>query len=791
MSDKNSPSFRATMTGRWQIPALCVGICLLGSGLYRVVAAYELVTFEQQLDKVKLLLEHGALTRAGAYVDHLLGQNDLAAGQRGELHRLLVGIVYQAEARLRSHKPENAQAIVAQFHKAIVLGAAPDAEDVSALGHAYLWLGQRGEAESTLRRALNMGPDRPIPIRRMLAELEMQPDRPLSPSTLADLDAIVDDADASPGDYRWALEQKIKAELDDGQPADALSMVEQGKVRLAGTGESLALVYSEALCLWKTGRSQDAETLLRSFRNGWTAHDELWGRSGWLLGRLQQEDGRPQAAIAFFEDVLTSFQVGTLKDVCELGRAECLVDLGRHERALGVFQRLQPRLTDSAPGAALSRDAVRTTITTVGEALIRSGRPRLGLQYLELALGLVDSSNDVLRSQYASRIAAGLVDLAHAKRRGAPSATSDGEAAILFAKAAEMYLSKAALRPLDEDAAAASLESAADNFDEAGLTDRAVKTLTQLAVRYTTFPRRAEALLRLGQAQRALRSHAAAVETFDTLIRDYARSPSALAAVVPLAESLISLGGEQAKRGEQALIDIVDERGEDLVFGPEADEYRRALFSLAEYLCAGPEAPRADEPHAASVRLAGAIGRLEDAISLYPNDPRISRLRFLLAEAYRQSAQLIRDTDVDRLDEAASKEALRRLAAALEGYEAVKASLASADASALDDLEQTYLRTSYLYIGDCLFDLGRLEAAVEAYREAAWRYENEPAAVSAAMQVVHCYQRLGRPAEAAAALARFEWLLKKVPEAAFDTQRGMSSKAYWEAMARRMARVQF
>ncbi len=785
MSDAKTPSLRATIAGRWQIPAFLAGVCLLGTGLYRIVAAHEPVTFQQQLDKVGQLRDRGALTRANAYVGHLLGQEDVPVDHRGELHRLLVGIIAQAETGLRTHKPENAQAIITQFHKAVAHGAEPNAEDFDALGHAYLWLDRRDDAIATLRHTLSMGPRRPIRIRQRLVELETEPGRPLSPGTLSDLDAIIDDTGASPGEYRWALERKIKAKLDGDEPAEALALIEQGKKRLTGTAEMLALVYSEALCLWKTGRPLEAETLLRSFRNGWTAHDELWGQAGWLLGRLQQEDGRPQSALSFFEDVLASFQVGVLNDVCELGRAECLVELGRYERALAEFERLQPRLIDVEPGAAMNRDAVRTTMTTVGESLIRADRPRLGIRFLESALSLVDASNGALRSRYASRIAGGLVDLANAARQATPAA--DAEAAVLFARAAETYLSKSALMPLDEEATAAALESAADNFDKAGLTHRTVEALTQLTEGHPTFPRRAEALLRLAEAHRALRAHAAAVKTFEMLVKDHARSPSALSAVVPLAESLISIGGDQALRGERTLIDIVDARGEHLVFGPQAQEYRRALFTLAEHLCADVEA---DEPRAKSVRLARAIGRLEDAISLYPDDSRISRLRFLLAEAYRQSAQLIREIGPDRFDEAAAKEATRRLAAALAGYEGVKAALAPADASSLDDLEQTYLRTSYLYIGDCLFDLGRLDAAVEAYREAAWRYENEPAAVSAAMQVVHCYQRLGRPAEAAAALARLEWLLKKIPEAAFDTRRGMSSKAYWQAMARRMAQAQ-
>ena len=39
----------------------------------------------------------------------------------------------------------------------------------------------------------------------------------------------------------------------------------------------------------------------------------------------------------------------------------------------------------------------------------------------------------------------------------------------------------------------------------------------------------------------------------------------------------------------------------------------------------------------------------------------------------------------------------------------------------------------------------------------------------------------------AAALARLRWLLRKIPASAFDTERGMSPKKYWEAMVDRVA----
>jgi len=123
----------------------------------------------------------------------------------------------------------------------------------------------------------------------------------------------------------------------------------------------------------------------------------------------------------------------------------------------------------------------------------------------------------------------------------------------------------------------------------------------------------------------------------------------------------------------------------------------------------------------------------------------------------------------------------------LEMYERVMAALSSGDADTLTELERTYLRESRLYRGDCLFDLGRFQQAIAVYEETAWLYDNQPAAVAASVQIAHCHLRLGERAEARAAFERLQWLLRKIPAGAFDTQRGMSSKEYWETMVTRMA----
>ena len=792
MSEAQKLPVGSAFSSRWQIPLLAIGAAMMGSGLLRIASAHEAVTVEQRFDRIHRLREAGALTRANAYIIYLLKDPGLPTEERGELHRLLAGTIHQAEVGFRKHGPENRQAIIIDFHKAVQYGATPDGNDWVALGDAYRWSGRTRNAIDAYRQAIRQAPRRADRIRRVLVELQTHPGKPLSPLVLEDLEAILDDDGATPNNYMWALRRKMEWLLAHNETQNASQLLDAGKSRLAGTSESLGLSFVEALYLRKVDRAAEAEARLRSLRNNWTLRDELWGEAGWLLGRIQQEDDRPQAALSFYEEVLRGFQSGRIHDACKLGRAECLVMLERYERALDEFVQLKDRSLRFADRIHLDSDALRTTIATIGELRLQAGDLGLGIRFLELAMTLVDGSDSGERSRYLSRIAGSLVKLARREvNRERPAATEDDAATdrpepdrarAFLERAAALYLEQADLILLDEPASAEAMLRAADVLNEAGLTDRMIDVLSRFVREHPSHKGRPTALSRLGQAYQAVQNYPAAIVAYERAISDYPRNPEALGSVVPLAESLMRAGGDNVRRGVELLLDIVDDRGPALLFGPRANEYRRAMFRLVEYYS---QASEKDEPG----HWEKAIARLEDAIALYPEDVRIPRLKFLLAEAYRRSAKRLAEDEDAGVVAAAREEIEQRLRSALAAYREIRDILAAQKSSELSELEETYLRAAHLYVGDCLFDLGELSSAVETYREVVWRYENQPAAVYAAMQVIHCYHRLGWREEARAALERLGWIVKKIPAAEFDAGRGMTSKAYWEAMVERMKRT--
>src|SRR5690606_20456438 len=60
----------------------------------------------------------------------------------------------------------------------------------------------------------------------------------------------------------------------------------------------------------------------------------------------------------------------------------------------------------------------------------------------------------------------------------------------------------------------------------------------------------------------------------------------------------------------------------------------------------------------------------------------------------------------------------------------------------LTEVEQAILRNAYFGRADALFDLERYEEAIRAYTMAANRYQNEPAALEAFVQIAGCHRRL-------------------------------------------------
>ncbi len=176
-----------------------------------------------------------------------------------------------------------------------------------------------------------------------------------------------------------------------------------------------------------------------------------------------------------------------------------------------------------------------------------------------------------------------------------------------------------------------------------------------------------------------------------------------------------------------------------------------------------------------------AIVRLEEARTRYPSDPRVSRARFQLAEAYRLSAARIAATLDDPKNQPQRDQLIadyrNRLRRARSLYDEVIARHAPTPGSvaaetARTTLDDTCVRLAYFYRADCVFDEQEFAGApgqegyseaIRLYNEAAWKYRLDPISLSAYVQMIHAYMRLGDMTHARATLERAQWILRGIP----------------------------
>jgi len=96
------------------------------------------------------------------------------------------------------------------------------------------------------------------------------------------------------------------------------------------------------------------------------------------------------------------------------------------------------------------------------------------------------------------------------------------------------------------------------------------------------------------------------------------------------------------------------------------------------------------------------------------------------------------------------------------------------------DLDRLYQKLSHFYRADCVYDLGNYEEAIHLYDAAAFRYQEDPSALAAYVQIVNAYCALNRMDEARTANERAKWLLKRMPADAFASGGFTMPKEYWD-----------
>jgi len=175
---------------------------------------------------------------------------------------------------------------------------------------------------------------------------------------------------------------------------------------------------------------------------------------------------------------------------------------------------------------------------------------------------------------------------------------------------------------------------------------------------------------------------------------------------------------------------------------------------------------------------------LEEAVERYPSAPQTMEARYFLADAHRQAARWPRKrlegTAIETTRGTLTREMQAELTAALKEYTLLIEKLsADPEGAGGSDLARSILRNSYFAKADVLFDQGKLEDALTAYSAATSRYQHEPEALEAYVQIAACYRRLGRTAEARGTLEQARVVLARMKPDANFTKTTPYSRDEW------------
>ncbi len=775
-------SLKERAAGKWQLPLFFLGLVMLGGSLYVARPTPKRIPLSQAVEQLDVLLSGGLSDTALQLGEVLLLRKDYQGAQCALIHLRCARAAFAQAARKNSESASVGRTVAEHYRAAVEGGETLTAADLEHMGRALEWKGQFSSAIEYYNRALQAGTPEALELQRHMIALKR--DRlGASPQELQELvGGVLRDVGDDRLDLRlWAIEEQLGLLEEQGRLAEAATLFTENEDHFRDSDLKRRFEFLGVWWLYKTGRYDEAEAGLRTIRNQVERTDDVNAMTGWLLGRVVMSDGGPQRpleALSFFEDVLRNHPRGRYATASRVGMAEALSLLERHEEAIAAYDLALEELRTIEADRLVNRAALAASLGVMAETQRQSGHLEPAVKYARLAVGLVDREKiehaTLVLQQFAQTAALWAEERRNEasrlreEREASAADAALAEARSLFAEAAATHLELAKMNTLNERRASESSWQAAELYAKAGDTPRAVQLHQEFVRERPDDPLVPRAWLRMGQLRHGARQFRAAIVAYQECYRRFPRNLDGARALVPLARCYLGLGADSLELAEKTLR-VVLEQSE--VFTPEAPEFADALFLLGDVLSRRGEFER-------------AVATLEEALDRYPDDPRVRRARFLLADSYRQSALALR-REISKAQfegeiEQIRNESAQRLATARDLYRQVVAEYETPDPANLDPGERMYLRHAYLYEADCYFETQNFHAALKLYEEAAGNYRGLPSGLAAYIQIINCHVFLGQPEEARAALARALVLVNAMPQEAFEQSASPETRNSWK-----------
>ncbi len=797
-SPESKLTLRQALSGQWQMPLFAVSMVAFAGVLWQLRPKEEQVSFEEQLEGLKWLAEENRFHDfyvAAEQVRHITETEE----QLGCVH----GLVAQTRVKELKHRHElgldlyrrrsakaNYENIIKDYREALHRNWIDPNEPASAemyhdVSLACWGLSDTEKAIVVLNKGIEVTDKFDPPLHRSLVQMYMiaRPKGYLETS-LPHLEKLLVNTESNADDKAWAFVRKTEVLIEQGNEDEALAMLNAAGegLRKSNYGDELVLLRGKALR--HAGQADGADLILRELIGRMTDRGDTYAQVALELGKINYEQYRDHDARRFYECVVTT-QLGKCWYAGgKLGLAECAALQQRYDESIALYQETVNLIKNNGPSRAVEPSNIQNSLVQLADYLALLNQHALALPFLEIEQQIA-AQNDLRAADRFARVHLKLAeemlrDMKQNQRAALDTQSADDEQWLQqqqelitkhFEQAAEQFLRVVSLAAGEDELYEDSLWFAATCYDKAGNSNKAKDVWRRFVDQCEGKSRWPRAMYYLAQAHQALGEFGQAVSYYQALREKHPRSPAALQSIVPLAHCCLVKEEPDNKKAEELLLSVL----EDVALRPLANVFREALFELGEFYYNNKNYPQ-------------AITRLIEAIDRYPDEPVLGKYMFLVGDSYRKSGldldailyELAQDAGATVSREKTThlrrnylKQAQNYYSEAVDFYEKIP----EYRRTKLDNL---YLRHSWMYRADCLFDLGSYKQAVLFYEEIALRYQLTPTALTAFIQIVNCHSRLGDPAEAASANRRAIWQLTKMSDATLAVSEVSLNRQQWQ-----------
>jgi len=387
-------SLRARVAGKWQLPLLALSLILLAGGIYRIRPTPVRYSPAEAAEHLDFLLSAGMYGRALDDGTRFLTGGVHTDVECAPIHRSLARALFREAEQNRVRSVQVAEQIHEYYDKATLHGQALTADDHQIVGRGWEWRRRYARAVEQYDTALAQGVENPLDLRRHVISLRLHHAEMPSENMAQQVDDFLADVGDDRLDLRlWAIERSIRLSAETGTLEQAATLLAKHHDRFEASDLRDEFSYLEAWQFYHVGQYDSAEVSLRTVRNRVEPDQEIYAKTGWLLGQVVLRDAgpkRPQEALSFFSDVLKYHSEGPYALASRVGSAEALVMLERHEEALDAYYVAIGELQTVGDSDAVNQEVLRTSLGVLAEAQRQQGQLRRAVEYAGLAVALVD-----------------------------------------------------------------------------------------------------------------------------------------------------------------------------------------------------------------------------------------------------------------------------------------------------------------------------------------------------------------------------------------------------------------